>query len=157
MSLIILLGLIPNLFFYIGLAVLTDYYLMILGAALAGLGNAIMAPAISAFYLDITPAEHRSRIIGVKESSLALGGVLGPLAVAAIAPLTAPQGVFWIAGGLGLLSLLLAAALLREPERIPVESLGVQEEISSQRALAAQASLRGISMRAYATRAAHQS
>lgn len=147
----ILLGLIPNLFFYIGLATLTDYDLMILVAALAGLGNAIIAPAVSAFYLDITTSEHRSRIIGIKESSLALGGVMGPLAVAAVAPFTTPLGVFWIASILGLVSLLLAL-LLREPQRSDVKALGVQEEISIQRSMAAQASLRGIVMRAYAAR-----
>ncbi len=149
---IILLGLVPSLFFYIGLAVLTDYDLMILVAALAGLGNAILAPAISAYYLDITPSENSSRIIGIKESFLALGGVMGPLAVAVIAPYTTPQGIFWIASILGLSSLLLAL-LLREPQRSSVEAHGIQEEISIRRGLAAQASLRGIVMRAYATRA----
>ena len=148
---VILLGLIPNLFFYIGLATLTDYDMMILVAALAGLGNAILAPAASAYYLDITADEHRSRIIGIKESSLALGGVMGPLAVAAIAPFTTPQGIFWIASILGLLSLLLAL-FLREPKHSALKILGVQEEISTQRGLAAQASLRGIVMRAYAAR-----
>jgi multidrug resistance protein len=150
-KLTILIGLFPNLFFYIGLAVLTDYNLMILVAALSGLGNAIMAPAVSAYYLDITPGEYRSRIIGLKESSLALGGVMGPLAVALIAPLTTAVGVFWIASVLGLISLLLAF-LLQEPQRGVAKALGVQEEISIQRGLAAQASLRGVVMRAYDSR-----
>jgi multidrug resistance protein len=149
---IILLGLIPNMFFFIGLATLTDYNSMILVAAIAGMGNAIMAPAINAFYLDITPGKHRSRIIGVKESSLAMGGVLGPLAVAAISPFTTPQGIFWIAGVLGLLSILVGVVFLREPKHTKDGPLGVQEEISSQRALAAQASMRGIVMQAYKAR-----
>jgi multidrug resistance protein len=149
---IILAGLVPNLFFYIGLATLTDYDTMIMVAAVAGLGNALIAPAISAYYLDITAKEHRSRVVGVKESFLALGGVLGPLAVAAIAPLTTPQGIFWIASALGLFGLLLGVVLLQEPKHSAADSLGIQEEISRQRALAAQASLGGIVMRAYATR-----
>jgi MFS family permease len=149
---IILLGLIPNLFFYVGLATLTDYNSMILVAALAGMGNAIMSPAISAFYLDISAGEHRSRVVGVRESSLALGGVMGPLAVTAIAPFTTPQGIFWIAGAIGLFSLLIGVTLLKEPKHIKIESFGVQEEISMKRGLAAQASLRGIVMQAYAAR-----
>jgi len=153
---LILLGLIFNLFFYIGLATLKDYNLMILGAALAGLGNALMAPAISAFYLDITADEHRSRIIGIKESSLALGGVMGPLAVTAIAPFSTPQGIFWIAAALGLSGFLIGVVTLQEPRHKGTEVLGVQAEISSQRALVAQASLRGIVMRAYATRRTHR-
>ena len=153
---IIILGLIPNMFFYVGLAILTDYYLMILGAGLAGLGNAIMAPATSAFYLDITADEHRSRVIGVKESSLALGGVMGPLAVTAIAPFTNPQGVFWLAAALGAFSILLCVFTLKEPKHAAVQDLGVQEEISNQRALAAQASLRGIVLRASEARQTHK-
>jgi MFS family permease len=149
---IILIGLVPNLFFYIGLATLTDYDTMILVAAVSGLGNALVAPATSAYYLDITAKEHRSRVVGLKESFLALGGVLGPLSVAAIAPLTTPQGIFWIASALGLISLLLGVVLLQEPKHGLGESLGMQEEISRRRALAAQASLGGIVLRAYAAR-----
>lgn len=153
---IILLGLVPNLFFYVGLATLTDYENMILVAAIAGLGNAIVAPALSAFYLDITPGEHRSRVIGVKESFLALGGVLGPLAVAWVSRFTTPQGIFWIAGVLGLVSLLVGVILLKEPEHARVVSPGVQEQVSSRRALAAQASLRGLVLHAYSVRAERQ-
>ena len=149
---IILFGIIPNLFFYVGLATITDFKNMIMVAVLAGLGNAISSPAVSAFYLDISIAEHRSRIIGLKESSLALGGVLGPLAVAAIAPFTDPLGIFWIAAVLGLISLLIGFVFLREPSHIKPISLGIQEEISSSRALVAQASLRGIVMRASESR-----
>ena len=145
---VILLGLVPNILFYIGLAILKDFTLMTIGAVMAGLGNAIIAPATSAFYLDITADEHRSRIIGVKESSLALGGVMGPLAVAAVAPFTNPQGVFWIAAGLSAASLVLGILTLREPKRTHLRPVGVQAEVSSQRALAAQATLRGIVMQA---------
>jgi len=114
------------MFFFVGLATLTDYNSMILVAALAGMGNAVMSPAINAFYLDITRGKHRSRIIGVKESSLALGGVLGPLAVAAISPFTTPQGIFWMAGVLGLISVLVGVILLREPEHSKDISYGSQ-------------------------------
>ena len=128
---------------------------MILVAALAGFGNAILAPAISAYYLDITPQENRSRILGLKESSLALGGVMGPLALAAIAPYTIPQGIFWIAAVLVLFSLM-TALLLKEPQRRKMEELGLPGEIAIQRTLAAQASLRGIVLRASSTRNARE-
>jgi MFS family permease len=148
---IILLGLFLSLFFYIGLATLTDYDLMILVAAISGFGNAILAPAISAFYLDITPDEHHSKIFGIKEASLAFGGVLGPLAVAVVAQFTTPKGIFWIASVLGLFSLIFAL-LLREPKHKQLDDIGIQEEISIQRTLVAQASLSGIVMQAYAAR-----
>jgi len=149
---IILLGILLNLFLYVGLATITDYQTLIIGAVVAGLGSAISSPAISAFYMDISNIEHRSRIIGIKESSLALGGVLGPLGVAAIVEFTTPQGIFWIASVLGLVSLLVGLVFLREPKHRSVESPGVQDHVSAKRALAAQASLRGIVLRAYATR-----
>ncbi len=153
---LIIAGLIPNILFFAGLAVLTDYYAMMLGAAIAGLGNALIAPAANAFYLDITAEEHRSRIIGVKGSFLALGGVLGPLAVAAVAGIMAPQNVFWIASGLVLVALILGVIFLREPEHTKVTVLGVRDQTSSQRSLAAQASLHNIVVAASAARAEHQ-
>jgi MFS family permease len=149
---LIIAGLIPNMIFFAGLAILTDYYLMMIGAAFAGLGNALIAPAANAFYLDITAEEHRSRIIGVKGSFLSLGGVLGPLAVAAVAGIMDPQQVFWIASGLVLIALILGITFLREPKHTRVESLGMQEQASTQRSLAAQASLRNIVVTASAAR-----
>ncbi len=149
---LIVAGLIPNMLFFGGLAVITDYYMMMIGAAFAGLGNALIAPAANAFYLDITAEENRSRIIGVKGSFLSLGGVLGPLAVAAVAGVMAPQNVFWIASGLVLIGLVLGAVFLRKPNQSQVAVSGVQEQASSQRSLAAQASLRNIVAMASAAR-----
>ena len=153
---LILLGLVFNLFFYIGLATLKDYNLMILGAGLAGLGNALIAPAISAFYLDITADEHRSRIIGIKKSSLALGGVMGPLAVTAIAPFSTPQGIFWIAAALGLFSVFIGVITSRNPDIKALRSWGYRQKFPAGEPLSAQASLRGIVIRAYAARMTHE-
>jgi len=154
---LIIAGLIPNIIFFAGLAVLTDYYLMMIGAAFAGIGNALIAPAANAFYLDITAEEHRSRIIGVKGSFLSLGGVLGPLAVAAVAGIIAPQHVFWIASGLVLIALTLGIIFLKEQQHTKAKSAGIQELTSSQRSLAAQASLLNIVMMASAARAERHS
>jgi MFS family permease len=150
---LIIAGLIPNIIFFAGLAVLTDYYLMMIGAAFAGMGNALIAPAANAFYLDITAEEYRSRIIGVKGSFLSLGGVMGPLAVAAVAGIMAPQHVFWIASGLVFIALILSITFLREPQHAEFRSPGIQEQVSNQRSLAAQASLRNIVVMASAARA----
>jgi MFS family permease len=150
---LIIAGLVPNILFFAGLAVLTDYYLMMIGAAIAGLGNALIAPAANAFYLDITAEEYRSRIIGIKGSFLSLGGVMGPLAVAAVAGIMAPQHVFWIASGLVLVALMLGISFLREPQHVKAGSPGIQEQASNRRSLAAQASLRNIVVIASAARA----
>lgn len=145
---LVVIGLIVSMSLYVGMAMLNSFTGMAVVAAISGLGQALYSPALSAFVLDITTDEHRSRVMGLKESSLALGGVLGPLLVAVIAPWTSARGVFWIAFGLVFLSFLLGVILLKEPKRSQRESTNVQDEVSQQRVMAAQASLRGIVMRA---------
>jgi len=145
---LVMIGLLVSMSLYVGMAMLDSFTGMAIVAAISGLGQALYSPALSAFVLDITTEEHRSRVMGLKESSLALGGVLGPLLVAIVAPWTSPQGVFWMAFGLVALSFLFGLILLREPKRTQRVSTNVQDEISQQRSMAAQASLRGIVMRA---------
>jgi MFS family permease len=132
---------------------LIDYYLMMLGAVCAGLGYALVAPITNAFYLDITAKEHRSQIVGIKGSFPSFVGVLGPLAVAAVAGILAPQSIFWIASGLTLVALALGVVFLKEPKHLRVVGSGLQDQIANQRSLAAQANLQNIAMLAFLARA----
>ncbi|MCA9969464.1 MAG: MFS transporter [Anaerolineales bacterium] len=138
---VILLGQTLNLALYAMLAFLRAYPLILLGALVAGLGAALTAPAISALYLDITAARYRSRVIGLKESALALGGVLGPLLVVVVSRLTTPRGVFVIAGLVVLASIGLALLFLRPAAR---RADGVQTAVTPhpERSAAAAATLR---------------
>lgn len=145
---LVMIGLVISMSLYIGMAVLNSYIGMTIVAAISGLGQALYSPALSAFVLDITTDEHRSRVMGLKESSLALGGVLGPLLVAVVAPWTSARGVFWIAFCLVGLSFLLGLILLREPRLTQRESRTMQAEVSARRSMAAQSSLRGVVMQA---------
>lgn len=149
---VIIAGLALITTFYLGLVVVTQFVVVLLVAIVAGAGNGLAMPALSAFYLDITAPQHRSRIMGIKGSSAALGGVAGPLAVVAVSAYTAPQGVFMAAALLVVGTSLLAIVLLREPKHAPAETGNVALESSRQRALSAQASLRGIVMQARAAR-----
>lgn len=152
---IVVLGLVLNTIFYFGLAIVTQFGLTLLVAAVAGAGSGLMAPAMSTYYLDITPSQHRSRVMGVKGSVASLGGVIGPLLVVVFSTFSSPQGVF-IAGGASIaLTLLLALALLKEPRHAPAEVGDVAVESSRQRALSAQASLRGVAVQARAARETH--
>jgi multidrug resistance protein len=151
---IVLVGTLLTTSFYVGLAIVTQFTPTLLVAIVAGMGNGLTMPAMSAFYLDITPSERRSSVMGLKESTAALGGVAGPLAVVGVSALTTPQGVFSIAAGLLGAVLLLAFVVLREPQRAPEEVGDVAVESSRRRALSAQASLRGVVLRAQAARAA---
>ncbi len=153
---LVMVGLLVSMSLYVGMAMINSFTGMAIVAAISGLGQALYSPALSAFVLDITTDEHSSRVMGLKESSLALGGVLGPLLVAVVAPWTSARGVFWIAFGLVFLSFLLGLILLKEPKRAQRESTNVQDAVSQQRVMAAQASLRGIVMRATFAREQNQ-
>ncbi len=133
------------------LAFVTSFPLMILFAFVAGLGLALVMPALSAFYIDVTAERHRSRVLGIKSSAASLGGVLGPLLLAGVARLTDPQGVFLIAGAVLVFAAVLALIVLREPERSTGGAPNLEWEWSSKRALAAQTTLRGIVGRAQTT------
>lgn len=141
---IILIGLLLTASFYAGLALFTWFPLTLLVALVAGLGTALTSPALSAFYLDITAEEHRSRVLGIKESSAALGGVVGPLAVVAVSTITTPQDVFVMSFILMIATAGLALFALRAPHRTAEETEDIAWDCAEKRAMAAQAALRGV-------------
>ena len=141
---VIIVGLLLSLLLYTALSFLRSFPLIIGSAILAGLGVALIAPASNAFYLDITEEQHRGRIVGIKESFLALGGVLGPLLVIFVSRWTTPQGVFLTAGGLVVVTALLASICLRSLPKQDAMSTELAWEIAQQRSLAAQAAISGL-------------
>jgi len=146
---VIIMGLLLTTSFYLGLAVITWFPLAFLLAFIAGMGAALTAPALNAYYLDITTEAHKSRVMGIKESSVALGGVLGPLAVVAISGLTITQGIFVIAGILMVITAGAALFVLKEPRQIdtaPADDIAT--DCFQQRALAAEATLQGLVLNA---------
>jgi MFS family permease len=153
---IITLGMLLSVTFYVGLATVSWFPLTILVAFIAGLGIALVSPAVSAFYLDITAEQHRSRVVGIKESSAALGGVAGPLAVAAVSGITTPRGIFIIASVLTLAAAVLALVALRTPRRVTEGTENTEGEYSGHRAMAAQTALRGVVLSATTTRVVRQ-
>lgn len=103
--------------FYAALIVTGAFPILFAAALLAGLGVALVLPALSALYLDITAEDHRSRILGLKESAAAFGGVTGPLLVALVSRWTTPRGVFAIATALTVLSIAVALGALPRSRR----------------------------------------
>ncbi len=146
----IALGLALNATLYLSLATLRSFPLMLLSALVAGLGAALVLPAVSAFVLDITSERHRARLVGIKESAWALGEALGPLTLIILTPLTTPRAVFALAGGLLLAVALLVALLLRQPRPAIAGERGGQPLV---RALRAQTALQGLAVRAKRLRA----
>jgi DHA1 family tetracycline resistance protein-like MFS transporter len=149
---IIVLGILLTTTLYAGLVLVTRYPLMLLVAAVAGLGAALISPALSSYYLDITDERYTSRILGVKESSAALGGVLGPLLLVGVSAAVMAQGVFIIAGAVMLTGAGLAIVALPAPGQVSEQTRDVAWEVSDKRAMAAQSALQGIVMRSTASR-----
>jgi multidrug resistance protein len=148
---VIVIGLLLNAVFYASLPFFTSFPILVFTAVLSGVGEAMILPALSAFVLDMTAEQHRSRAMGIKESAAALGGVVGPLLVVTASAATSAQGVFAIAAGLVGVVTVIVLLDLRAPclgEECSVEA----RAYATQRALVAQATLRGIVTSASTTR-----
>lgn len=150
---IIVLGILLNSTLYAGMAFLSSFSAIIVTSVVAGLGAALIAPALSAFLFDITAETHRSRIMGIKNSALSLGSVLGPLLVVFAARITTAQGIFLLAGSLVLISGLIALLLLREPRAVDRPKDADLFAQNPQRVATAQAVLHGLVVAAADTRA----
>jgi MFS family permease len=134
--------------FYAILATVRVFPVLVVAAIVAGVGESLAGPARSAFYFDITPQEHRSRVVGLKGSAASLGGVVGPLLLVALSALLRPQGIFAVSATLLAAVALAALTVLREPRHLAGQPDDVDWQVSTRRTLAAQAVLRGLVLQA---------
>jgi MFS family permease len=107
----ILLGLALFSAQFVGLAASSNYVLIAVTFAVAGLGNALFDPALSAALLDISPAAHRARLLGLKSMAASVGNILGPALVVLFSASLDARMIFWGATGAVLLTGLAALAL----------------------------------------------
>jgi DHA1 family bicyclomycin/chloramphenicol resistance-like MFS transporter len=128
---------------FAGLIFTDSFGVVMLSFTVAGLGEGLMTPALGAFLLDISEERHSARVMGINSSAGSLGGVVGPLLAAAIAGSVTPQSAFAGSIAVVLSGLLLALVVLREPHPMTQRTAEVWD-VSDQRAMAAQGSLRGI-------------
>ena len=105
---------------FVGLVIFRDATWIVVSFFLAGLGNALYDPALSALILDITPPEHTAGMIGLKGTAGSLGTLLGPGLVVLFAHFVSPQIVFLIATALVSMLTLASGLALRLPESIKV-------------------------------------
>lgn len=91
---IIVLGLILFSAQFIGLAISRNYMVIAAAFVIAGLGNALFDPALSASILDMAPSGHQARILGLKNTVGSVGNIAGPALVVLLMPLLQAQGVF---------------------------------------------------------------
>jgi MFS family permease len=140
---IIVIGVLLNATFYGALAFYPSFALLLFTGVVSGLGEALALPAVTAFVLDLTSPQHRSRVMGIKESAASLGGVVGPLLIISVSAATDARGVFLVAFGLTLVVTAMAALDLRA-SCLGEECRGEARAYAERRALVAQATLRGI-------------
>jgi multidrug resistance protein len=149
---VIVFGLILNTFFFAGIAYFRSFPQIIVVSLISGFGEALVLPALSAYYMDITAEEHRSRVMGIKESAIALGGVAGPLLVVAASTIASPQEIFWIAFIVTVITAVAALIILKPPTEFTRESGELERDYALRRAMLAQAAMRGIVTTARDTR-----
>lgn len=116
---VLVLGLVLFSAQFVGLAVFRDEIWIVVSFILAGLGNAIYDPALSAYILDIAPPEHKASVMGLKGTVGSLGNMLGPALVVLVAPVAGPQVVFLISAALVFLLAFTSGLALRAPQ-LPV-------------------------------------
>jgi MFS family permease len=89
---------------FIGLAFFQNYLWISVSFVIAGLGNALFDPALSASILDITPREHQARIQGIRYTTGSVGAILGSALAILATALPNPQTIFFLAAGVSLLA-----------------------------------------------------
>jgi MFS family permease len=114
---IIILGLIISSVFYVGMMFLTNFVICAVVSAIGGIGNALATAASSAYILDITDESHRSRIMGIRGSLMALGEAIGPLLAIVVSNHSTPQSMFMISSLVGIAMAFTAMIVLQGTKR----------------------------------------
>ena len=148
---ILIIGLILHSAQYVGLMFTNVYWMIIVAFIIAGLGEALLNPALNAAYLDITPEEHRSRAMGIKGAIGSLGSLLAPALVMVVIRFVPAQSVFLISAALILSTVLLVFITLRLPSRAEGDR-DLAWAVSQERTIAAQSALHNVAVSASTAR-----
>jgi MFS family permease len=127
------------------------FWVLIATFVVAGIGEALANPALTAAHLDITPEEHRSRVMGIKTAIGSLGSLLAPALVAILIRYLPPEGVFSISAALILLTALVVFIALRLPGRTE-GARDLAWGASQERVMAAQSVLHNVTVSAATAR-----
>jgi len=136
--------------FYLGMTFLVSFPAILFVAALSGIGHGLMAPAVGALMLDLAAPRQRAMVMGVRSSAISLGAVAGPALAFVTSGYFEPTTLFAGAGAFALLVALISAFGLRPK---PVVSSELEVEAYRLRSLAAEATLRGLTVQSAAARA----
>jgi DHA1 family multidrug resistance protein-like MFS transporter len=120
---------------FIGLAFFQNYIWIAATFIVAGLGNALFDPALSASILDIAPAEHQSRILGIKSTAASLGNILGPALVVLFTPFLEARGIFLAATGIVCVSIVIFLVAQTNLAALWKDRVSIEVDLSVQTSL----------------------
>lgn len=115
---------------FIGLTLFRNYIWIAASFVIAGLGNALFDPALSASILDLAPAAHQARILGIKSTAASLGNILGPALVVLFTPFLEARGIFLAAACTVFFSTLFLACMRVRTRSIHIELQEIAESDS---------------------------
>lgn len=100
---------------FVGPIIFRDVRWIVSSFIIAGMGNALYDPPLSAMILDAIPPEHTASMLGLKSTAGSIGSTLGPALVVLFAPFLRPQAGFLIAAVLVSILILASGLVLRLP------------------------------------------
>jgi MFS family permease len=96
---------------------LHQYWLLIGGAIVTGMGSSLLIPALSTLYLGVTTDHNRSQVMGIRGTAISLAILLAPLTQALVAHWITPQITFAIGVAISLVIVLLVMVGLKNPQQ----------------------------------------
>lgn len=125
---VILLGLVLFSAQFIGLGLSQNYILIAVTFIIAGMGNALYDPAISAAVLDISPAEHSARNLGIRYMAGSTGNILGPALIVLVTSRLNSSFIFLVGAGVVVLAIITGMGIKtnRHPEEAPCKTKGIE-------------------------------
>ena len=125
---VIVVGVLLFLAQFVGLAVFRNSLWIAVSFVIAGFGNALYDPALTASILDIAPVEHQARNLGIKSTAASLGNILGPALVVLINPYLDARQIFLAAISMVCISLLFFALVRVPPHSNPARTRGMVDK-----------------------------
>jgi MFS family permease len=114
---VILVGSVLTSVLNIGMLFLHQYWLLIGGAIITGMGSSLLIPALSTIYLGVTTDHNRSQVMGIRGTAISLAILLAPLTQALAAHWITPQTTFAIGVAISLAIILLVMVALKNPQQ----------------------------------------
>jgi MFS family permease len=90
-------------FFFLGLGYfviyfVSDYYLLVLGLLISGIGMGVLIPNSNVWVVNLSPQSMRGRLVGGLTTSIFIGQFISPFLIQPVIMLTSTSGIFLFSG-----------------------------------------------------------